>query len=59
MRSGCSSPRRIRPSSAKWWSRRSAGPVPLPPVLAEAITRPRLALKLSSDYADLRALLRS
>jgi tetratricopeptide (TPR) repeat protein len=26
---------------------------------AEAITHPRLALKLSSDYADLRALLRS
>jgi threonine synthase len=33
--------------------------VPLPPVLAEAITRPRHAVKLSSDYADLRALLRS
>jgi len=34
-------------------------PVSLPPVLAEAITRPRYAMKLSSDYADLRALLRS
>jgi threonine synthase len=33
--------------------------VPLPPVLAEAITRPRYSMKLSSDYADLRALLRS
>jgi threonine synthase len=33
--------------------------VPLPPVLAEAITRPRRSIKLSSDYADLRALLRS
>ena len=34
-------------------------PVPLPPVLAEAITRPRHSMKLSSDYADLRTLLRS
>lgn len=33
--------------------------VPLPPALAEAITRPRYSVKLSSDYADLRALLRS
>jgi len=33
--------------------------VPLPPVLAAAITRPRHARPLSSDYADLRALLRS
>jgi len=33
--------------------------IPLPPVLAAAITRPRHFLKLSSDYADLRALLRS
>jgi threonine synthase len=33
--------------------------VPLPPVLADAITRPRHAMKLSADYADLRALLRS
>jgi len=33
--------------------------VPLPPVLAEAITRPRHSMKLSSQYADLRALLRS
>jgi threonine synthase len=33
--------------------------VPLPPVLAEAITRPRYSTKLSSEYADLRALLRS
>jgi threonine synthase len=33
--------------------------VPLPPALAEAITRPRYSMKLSSDYADLRALLRS
>jgi threonine synthase len=33
--------------------------VPLPPVLAEVITRPRSSMKLSSDYADLRALLRS
>jgi threonine synthase len=33
--------------------------VPLPPVLAEAITRPRFSMKLSSEYADLRALLRS
>ena len=34
-------------------------PVPLPPVLAAAITRPRRSMKLSADYADLRALLRS
>jgi threonine synthase len=34
-------------------------PVPLPAVLAEAITRPRHSLPLTSDYADLRALLRS
>jgi threonine synthase len=34
-------------------------PVPLPPVLAAAITRPRFSMKLSSEYADLRALLRS
>jgi len=34
-------------------------PVRLPPVLAEAITRPRYSMKLSSDYEDLRALLRS
>jgi threonine synthase len=34
-------------------------PVPLPPVLAAAITRPRFSKPLSSDYADLRALLRS
>ena len=33
--------------------------VPLPPALAAAITRPRHSMKLSSDYADLRALLRS
>jgi threonine synthase len=33
--------------------------VPLPPVLAEAITRPRNSMKLSSEYKDLRALLRS
>jgi threonine synthase len=33
--------------------------VPLPPALAEAITRPRYSMKLSADYADLRALLRS
>src|SRR6185436_4609867 len=33
--------------------------VPLPPALAAAITRPRHSRKLSSDYADLRALLRS
>ena len=33
--------------------------VPLPPALAAAITRPRHSTKLSSDYADLRALLRS
>jgi len=33
--------------------------VPLPKVLADAITRPRYSTKLSSDYADLRALLRS
>jgi threonine synthase len=33
--------------------------VPLPAVLAEAITRPRESLTLSSEYADLRALLRS
>jgi threonine synthase len=33
--------------------------VPLPPVLAAAITRPRHSRPLSSDYADLRALLRS
>jgi threonine synthase len=33
--------------------------VPLPPVLASAITRPRHSIPLSSDYADLRALLRS
>jgi len=33
--------------------------VPLPPVLAAAITRPRHSRTLSSDYADLRALLRS
>jgi threonine synthase len=33
--------------------------VPLPPVLAEAITRPRHAMKLSAEYADLRALLRA
>jgi threonine synthase len=33
--------------------------VPLPSVLAAAITRPRSSMKLSSDYADLRALLRS
>jgi threonine synthase len=33
--------------------------VPLPPVLAEAITRPRHATQLSAEYADLRALLRS
>jgi len=34
-------------------------PVPLPPALAAAIIRPRFSMKLSSDYADLRALLRS
>src|SRR6188508_948938 len=34
-------------------------PLPLPPVLAAAITRPRFSKPLSSDYADLRALLRS
>ncbi len=34
-------------------------PVPLPPVLAAAITRPQYSMKLSSNYADLRALLRS
>jgi len=34
-------------------------PVPLPPALAAAITRPRFSMPLSSDYADLRALLRS
>jgi threonine synthase len=33
--------------------------VPLPPALATAITRPRHSMKLSSTYADLRALLRS
>jgi threonine synthase len=33
--------------------------VPLPPVLAAAITRPRYSKPLSSEYADLRALLRS
>jgi threonine synthase len=34
-------------------------PVPLPPALAEAITRPRYSMRLSADYADLRSLLRS
>jgi threonine synthase len=33
--------------------------VPLPPVLAEAITRPRHSMHLSAEYADLRVLLRS
>jgi threonine synthase len=33
--------------------------VPLPPVLADAITRPRHAMNLSAEYADLRVLLRS
>jgi threonine synthase len=33
--------------------------VPLPPALADAITRPRHSMHLSSDYQDLRALLRS
>ena len=33
--------------------------VPLPPALADAITRPRHSMRLSADYADLRALLRS
>jgi len=34
-------------------------PVPLPPALAAAIARPRFSMKLSSNYADLLALLRS
>jgi len=34
-------------------------PLPLPPALAAAITRPRFSKPLSSEYADLRALLRS
>jgi threonine synthase len=34
-------------------------PVPLPEALASAIGRPRFSVKLSSDYADLRTLLRS
>jgi threonine synthase len=33
--------------------------VPLPPVLADAITRPRHAMNLPAEYADLRVLLRS
>ena len=34
-------------------------PCPAEVTMAEAITRPRHSLPLSSDYADLRALLRS
>ena len=34
-------------------------PVQLPPVLEAVIARPRLSMKLSSEYGDLRALLRS
>jgi threonine synthase len=32
--------------------------VPLPPVLAEAITRPRHSVPISADYPALRQLLR-
>ena len=58
-RTGCFWRPRTRRSSGRSSSRRSDEPVPLPPEIADALSRPRQSISMPADYAALERFLRS